>query len=219
MAVFAVGRASLHVQHYSETVPDLRPAALSDLDAVTAICTLTGDDGSDATGLYDSPELLALHWASPHLTAAPELCTIVIDDDGVPAGYLVATTDTVAFEQWCERMWWPPLRARYPLQTPRRDRDQELVELLHSPDLTSASVTDAFPAHLHINLLPQVQGRGLGRALIDRLVDQLRERTVAGVHLGVSGTNTRAIAFYEHLGFSAIVVEDDGGLIMGRRLL
>lgn len=195
-------------------MPHLRSATTDDLATLETICVLTGDDGADASGSYDLPELLAQHWASPHLVADLSLCSIVIDDDA-PAGYLVATADTVAFELWCERMWWPPLRARYPLQTPRRDRDQQLVELIHSPDRTPASVTDAYPAHLHINLLPRAQGLGLGRALIERLVVQLRDRGVAGVHLGVSGTNTRAIGFYEHLGFRTIAVEDDGGLIMG----
>lgn len=198
-------------------MPLLRPATLDDLPAVTRICTLTGDDGRDASGQYDDPELLAHLWAAPHLVADPGLATIVDDDDG-PAGYLVATADTVSFEQWCERMWWPALRDRYPLRAPRRDRDQELVELLYAPEATPASLTDAYPVHLHINLLPRVQGQGLGRALIERLVGQLRERGLEGMHLGVSGTNSRAIAFYEHLGFARLAVEDDGGIIMGMRL-
>jgi ribosomal protein S18 acetylase RimI-like enzyme len=198
-------------------VPLLRCATTDDLEALETICVLTGDDGSDASSDVDSPELLAHHWASPHLLADPSLCTIVVDDDG-PAGYLVATADTVAFEQWCERVWWPPLRDQYPLQTPRRHRDHELVALIHAPDRTPASVTDAYPAHLHINLLPRAQRRGLGRALIERLIGQLRDRGVAGVHLGVSGTNTRAIAFYEHLGFVRVTTEDDGGIIMAMRL-
>ncbi|MBX9470689.1 GNAT family N-acetyltransferase [Microcella sp.] len=198
-------------------MPLLRAATTDDLATLESICVLTGDDGADASGTYDQPELLAHHWASPHLAADPSLCTIVVDDDG-PVGYLVATADTVAFEAWCERMWWPPLRDRYPLQAPRRDRDQQLVDLMHAPDRTPASVTDAYPAHLHINLLPRAQGLGLGRALIERLVDQLRDRGVAGVHLGVSGTNPRAIAFYEHVGFVRVTTEDDGGIVMGMRL-
>lgn len=195
----------------------LRSATPTDLPDVVAICTLTGDDGRDASELYDEPELLAAIWAAPHLLADRSLCTIVVDDEG-PAGYLVATADTAAFERWCERMWWPTLRARHPLQAPRRDRDQGLVALVHAPEATPASLTGPHPAHLHINLLPRVQGRGVGRALIERLADQLRERGVTGVHLGVSGTNKPAIGFYEHLGFAPVAVEPDGGLIMGFEL-
>jgi len=193
----------------------LRPATDADLPAVEAICIATGDDGNDARGRQAHPELLAHLWASPHLIADPALATIVDDEHG-PAGYLVATADTLGFERWCEQHWWPALRQRYPLDEAWSDRDRELVELVHEPDATPASLAAAYPAHLHINLLPRVQGRGLGRVLIERLLAQLAARTVVGVHLGVSRTNTRAIGFYEHLGFERHSVEADGGLIMSR---
>lgn len=198
-------------------MPELRPATPADLADVTTICILTGDDGADATEQYDDPHLLAHLWAAPNLIADPALCTIVVDEGG-GAGYLVATADTVAFERWCERMWKPVLRDRHPLQATRRDRDQGLVALIHAPEATPASTTDLYPAHLHINLLPRLQGRGLCRGLIERLVGPLRERGVAGVHLEVSGTNTPAIGSYEHPGFAPVAVEPDGGLIMGLAL-
>lgn len=200
-----------------DAVLTLRPATPADRPHVEAICVATGDDGLDATGIYEQSVLLAHLWATPHLLADPDLATIVADAHG-PAGYLVATADTRAFERWCEQHWWPALRQQYPLEAPRRDSDRELVRLLHAPESTPASLTDRYPAHLHINLLPRVQGTGLGRVLIERLVAQLRARGVAGVHLGVSPTNTRAIAFYEHLGFVREAVEADGGLIMARAL-
>lgn len=191
----------------------LRAASTADHAAVQRICIATGADGHDASGAYDHPELLSHLWAGPHLQADPSLCTIVEDADG-PAGYLVATADTAAFERWCERAWWPTLREQYPLDTPHNPRDLELVRLIHAPEVSAASIVRDYPAHLHINLLPRMQGRGLGRALIERLVGQLRDRDVPGVHLGVSATNLRAIAFYEHLGFRQIDSEPDG-LIMG----
>lgn len=198
-----------------DAVLTLRPASPADRPAVEAICIATGDDGRDARGLFGHPELLAHLWASPHLIADPALATIVEDEHG-PAGYLVATADTLGFERWCEQHWWPALRQRYPIDEAWGDRDRELVALVHEPDATPASLAAAYPAHLHINLLPRAQGSGLGRVLIDRLLTQLRGRGVRGVHLGVSPTNTRAIRFYEHLGFERHSVEADGGLIMTR---
>ncbi|GAA1743799.1 GNAT family N-acetyltransferase [Chryseoglobus frigidaquae] len=200
-----------------DAVLSIRPAAPADRAAVEEICVATGDDGRDAADRYDDPTLLAHLWATPHLLADPALGTIVEDHNG-PAGYLVATADTVAFERWCAQHWWPALRQRYPLQAERRDTDRELVRLLHASEVTPASLTDRYPAHLHINLLPRLQGTGLGRLLIERLVAQLRQRGVGGVHLGVSPTNTRAIGFYELLGFARVAVEDDGGVIMARAL-
>lgn len=191
----------------------LRPAQAADRTAVEALCIATGDDGRDASGRYSQPELLAHLWASPHLIADPAIATIVEDQHG-PAGYLVATADTIAFEHWCEQHWWPELRRRYPLDARVDTRDRELVRLIHAPESTPASLTDRYPAHLHVNLLPRAQGTGLGRVLIERLVAQLRSRGVAGLHLGVSATNEPAIGFYRHLGFEPAAVEPDGGLIM-----
>lgn len=196
-----------------DAVLTLSPATPTDRPHVEAICVATGDDGRDATGVYDQPVLLAHLWATPHLLADPSIATIVADAHG-PAGYLVATADTRAFERWCEQHWWPALRQQYPLEAPRRDSDRELVRLLHAPESTPASLADRYPAHLHINLLPRLQGAGVGRVLIERLVAQLRHRGVAGVHLGVSGTNEPAIGFYRHMGFEPEAVEPDGGLIM-----
>jgi ribosomal protein S18 acetylase RimI-like enzyme len=39
---------------------------------------------------------------------------------------------------------------------------------------------------------------------MDTLVDALRGRGVAGVHLGVDPANHRAIGFYRHLGFEYV---------------
>ncbi len=49
---------------------------------------------------------------------------------------------------------------------------------------------DDYPAHLHIDLLPELQGQGFGRRLIDTLRGALAERGVAAVHLGMDAANT-----------------------------
>lgn len=61
-----------------------------------------------------------------------------------------------------------------------------------------------FSMELTIHLAPRARGRGLGRALIQRLEDHARH---AGVHVmvaGISGENPRARAFHEALGYSVV---------------
>ena len=72
-----------------------------------------------------------------------------------------------------------------------------------SKDLTSAE--DQY-------LLPEGQGGGNGRRMLETLFDALRDLGVPGVHLGVGADNTRAIGFYEHLGFRRL---GDGGWQLG----
>jgi ribosomal protein S18 acetylase RimI-like enzyme len=74
-----------------------------------------------------------------------------------------------------------------------------------------------YPAHLHIDLLPQVQGQGWGLAMMQTFLDKLRELQVKGVHLGVSKRNPRAIRFYEKAGFERIQ-EFPGGFTYGLSL-
>lgn len=178
----------------------MRPFHASDLPGMYRVCLLTGDAGEDASALYRDPELLGHVYCGPYPTADPGLSLVVVDDQGV-AGYVVATADTAGFDAWCEDAWWPPLRARYPGRPDAGDGSQDhvLVRRLHQRE--PADVPADAPAHLHVDLLPRVQGQGWGRRLIDGLADALRDRGVPGVHLGVSGRNARAVAFYEHLGF------------------
>ncbi len=202
---------------YRGPMPRFRRPAPADLPALYRVCLQTGAAGADASSTYADPDLLGHLWCAPHAITDPALCEVVDDESGV-AGYLVATADTPRFEAWCAQSWWPPLQSRYPLEQARPAADQELVRSIHSPETTPAAITGPFPAHLHINLLPRLQGQGAGGMLIARLLDRLRSRGVAGVHLGVDAANTHAIGFYEHQGFTRVAVEDDGGIIMGLRL-
>ena len=72
------------------------------------------------------------------------------------------------------------------------------------------------PLDLHIDLRPELQGRGVGRQLIDELLRRLATAGSHGVHLGVDTRNTHAIGFYEHLGFRRH--ELDEGLLFTRSL-
>jgi ribosomal protein S18 acetylase RimI-like enzyme len=58
-----------------------------------------------------------------------------------------------------------------------------------------------WPAHLHINLLPEARGLGAGGALMRAWLDRLRELGSAGVHLGTFAENTHAQGFFRSQGF------------------
>jgi ribosomal protein S18 acetylase RimI-like enzyme len=198
----------------------IRHAAAADRDALYEICLLTGDAGEDATGLYVDPDLLGELWVGPYLVLEPNLA-FVGDDRGTPIGYVLGAADTAAFEAACEERWWPALRERYPDAPASGEltRDEELHRWIHHPPPTAAAVLAEYPAHLHIDLLPRAQGRGLGRRLVDTLLGALRDRSVPGVHLGVDAANRRAMRFYEHLGFEVIGPDpDDPGVLYGLHL-
>nr|WP_297425945.1 GNAT family N-acetyltransferase [uncultured Actinotalea sp.] len=186
--------------------PAVRPARPDDADRLYEICLRTGDAGADATGRYADPRLLGDVYLGAYLALSRELAFVLADEDDEPVGYVLGVADTLDFERRCEQEWWPRLRAdtqRWRHVEPGSP-DAELLALVRHPERTPPSLAATWPAHLHIDLLPQAQGRGDGRRLLEHLLTALRDRGVPGVMLGVDPENTRARAFYRHLGFTPI---------------
>ena len=195
----------------------VRLARPADLPGAYRVCLLTGDSGRDATAQYRNPDLLGHVYVGPYVVGEQRLAQVVADEHGI-AGYCLAALDSRAFAAWAEAEWWPPLRAQYPLPAPGDTTpDAEITRLIHQPPLAAPDVVDAYPSHLHIDLLERARGTGLGRELIERLLERLREHGSAGVHLDVAPDNGNAIAFYRHLGFVDLHAGDDGHR-MGMRL-
>jgi len=171
------------------------------------VCLRTADAGSDGTALYSNPDLLGHIYVGPYLAGQPEFAFVIADEEGV-AGYVLGAADTRSFERWLEQLWWPTLRSQYPL-TGGTSLDAELIEHFHSPVTAPDEVVEKYPAHLHIDLLPRAQGRGLGRQMLETLFAALRQRGVQGIHLDVGADNHNAIAFYRHLGFTELARGSD----------
>jgi ribosomal protein S18 acetylase RimI-like enzyme len=186
----------------------VRPYLPGDLDDLYRICLLTADSGLDATPLYRDPVLVGQVFAAPYALFEPSLAFVAQDDAGV-GGYVLGARDSQAFEQRLERDWWPLLRSRYPdppasLDPARWTADQQMAHLIHHRYAVSDDLARSYPSHLHIDLLPRLQGRGQGRKLIETLADALRRQRSPGVHLNVSPRNHRAREFYQHVGFTAL---------------
>jgi ribosomal protein S18 acetylase RimI-like enzyme len=197
----------------------IRPYRPDDVDALYRICLETGDSGQDATHLYTDPRILGEVFAAPYGHFEPELAFVVEDEDGV-GGYVLGALDTRAFEERLERDWWPALRARYPdpeeIPPTERTPDQQVAYMMHHRR-GAYSQTDGYPSHLHIDILPRLQGGGSGRRLISTLLEALRHRGSPGVHLGVGIRNENAIGFYRHVGFQELG-RTDYGILFGMKL-
>ena len=79
-----------------------------------------------------------------------------------------------------------------------------MIRLIFEGYSVEAALLEQYPAHLHIDLLPRVQGQGWGRELMQTFWQHLRDQRVTGVHLGVSAKNMGGIAFYQKLGFKML---------------
>lgn len=186
----------------------IRPFRPDDLDALYRVCLRTADSGQDATALFADPMLPGHVYAAPYAVLEPSLAFVAVGPDGV-AGYVVGALDSTVFARRLEERWWPGLRSRYPeppasLPEDRWTRDQQIARLIHHPYPVPAELAGRYPSHLHINLLPPLQGHGAGRRLIDTLAGALRAQRSPGLHLHVGANNPRAAGFYGRVGFTEI---------------
>ena len=194
---------------------EIRPYRPSDLDALYHICLATGDSGADASAFYQDPKLVGHVYAAPYGIFSPESALVLEDDEGV-GGYIVGVADTRAFEARLEADWWPELRKTYANPSGRYGDlgwDERMQRLINRPPKTPAPVVQPFPAHLHIDMLPRLQGRGLGKALIDCWLDLIQGLGAPGVHLGVGWANERAVRFYRAYGFDQLELADYPGAL------
>lgn len=180
----------------------IRPYRATDLPTLADICLDTGDSGAGARGLFRQNTLLGDVYAVPYAQHDPSLA-FVVDADGVAVGYVLATADTTAFNAWFRREWWPSVRSRY-VADAALPRDGAVLATAAAIGGEPVPYAEEYPAHLHIDLLPQAQGGGFGRRLIDTELAALSARGVPGVHLVASAANTNAIGFYERLGFTRL---------------
>ncbi len=183
-----------------------------DLEALYRICVRTSNNGGDGTAIFRDARMPGDVYAAPYAIFEPSLAFVAEDAAGV-GGYIVATLDTLKFGRRMEREWWPAVRARHPEPPPDLAQGLSMQERtalrnIHQSWMPGQNVPSGYPSHLHINLLPALQGRGAGRRLSATLLARLREHGSPGVHLGTSLANLRAAGFYRHLGFTELAASD-----------
>jgi ribosomal protein S18 acetylase RimI-like enzyme len=189
----------------------IRTFRSADLEALYAISLATGHEGGDASHLYEDRKLIGLIYSAPYALLEPRLALVVEDDEGV-AGFAVGTPDTGKWQERLEAEWWPKLRRQHadPAERPASEwsADQRRAYAIHHPRRTPQQVVELYPAHLHLNLLERIQGRGAGTMLFSEWVARASEQGVGATHVGVNSANARAVRFWTRRGFDRLKLED-----------
>lgn len=178
-----------------------RPA---DRDELVALFDAAGN-GAPGSEVWGHAESLAEVYLTPYLDLEPESAFVAVVD-GRLAGYLVGCVDETRFPSQEERTAAAIDKFRLrELAGPRRflrreRRDALLLRLLRRPVATG--FTDPrWPSHLHIDLLPIARGNGAADGVMNLWFDRLRELGSPGCYLQTSAENTRAVKFFERMGF------------------
>jgi ribosomal protein S18 acetylase RimI-like enzyme len=188
------------------------------------VCLKTGNHGDDGAPFYqDDPDALGRIFVGPYLRFEPDLALILEDEEGV-CGYALGALDSRKFYERYEKQWRPELCARFPEPVGAPSgwtRAQAIHYLYHHPDYFCPEPYEAYPAHLHIDLIARVHRQGYGQQMMNELMDRLRARGAPGVHLGMAADNARAHRFYRKLGFADLCRQGEGQdetIYMGKRL-
>ncbi len=70
--------------------------------------------------------------------------------------------------------------------------------------LIQSEYKDEYPAHMHIDILPEYQRMGLGHKLMDSLCRNLKEKGIKGVCLTMWSGNKKGGSFYKKYGFTLL---------------
>ncbi|MFG3275070.1 GNAT family N-acetyltransferase [Streptomyces luteogriseus] len=191
--------------------PAIRPYRPEDRPALDDICVRTAHHGEDSRPRYADPGIFPVTFAAPYVHLEPDLAFVLDDGRGRAVGYILGTADTPRFAEAFRATWLPLVAGRYPAPPrPPRTPDEVIADLLHHPERMVLPELAGHPAHLHIDLLPDWQGRGHGRSLMRTFLRALQGKGVPAVHLSMATANTRARAFYDRMGFEEIAVPEPG---------
>ncbi|MCW9013212.1 MAG: ribosomal protein S18-alanine N-acetyltransferase [Gammaproteobacteria bacterium] len=83
----------------------------------------------------------------------------------------------------------------------------EVNEIIQAYGLITIAADEAHI--LNLCVAPQMQGQGMGRKMLYKLLDVAEEKKVDSIFLEVRGSNTVAIQLYEQEGFNKIGVRKD----------
>lgn len=143
-----------------------------------------------------------------YIEKEPENCFVCTDDNDKAVGYIFGVTN---FQKYLKSF---------------TDYIEEIKEICNGKYFQSAMdeiyehqiYEKEYPAHLHINILPQYQSNGIGTHLITRFCNRLKEENIEGVMLVVDTDNTGARRFYEKNGFD-ILHENPKSSAYGKKLI
>lgn len=171
----------------------IRPYSAQDRSAVEKICVPQQNDLSKA---------LLNCFCRYYIDQEPDNCFVCLEDD-IVCGYVLCSEN---FYQW----------------------KKQLIEHYANADPISFAIATAtidnlhphaaeYPAHLHIDFVPNAQSKGYGTAIISRLCDHLRQKSIPGLMLDVSAENIGAQCFYQRNGFT-VLGKNSHSIQMGRNL-
>lgn len=196
---------------------NIRSIIPQDIPYLYDISIKTANYGEDGTPFFNYPLSVGQYFSAPFFQFEPALCSVALNYDNKPSGYIVGTSNTILFNSWLNTKWLPPLQPFYQIATAKSEEEQRVINKILKGQGQGLWEHSGYPAYLRVDLLSEIRGQGIGRSLIETYLTKLIEMKIPGVHLRIPSHNENVIGFYEKMGF--ILLEDTHrGFFMGKKL-
>ena len=163
-------------------------------------------EGAPSASLWGHEESEAAVYLYPYMDLEPDSLFVAVFDCAL-IGYLCGCLDSSKFPSESERIekairkYRLIFRPKTAAFLARSMVDMASAAIRREP--AAGEFNDArWPAHLHINVAPLARGTGAADGLMKRWFDRLRETGSPGCHLQTLVENTRAVRFFERMGFA-----------------
>ncbi|KAJ4356997.1 hypothetical protein N0V95_002869 [Ascochyta clinopodiicola] len=162
-------------------------------------------------------------WYRAYVSLTPSTCFVLDDGSGRAVGYCIGTADTASFAQRWREEFAPSVDSNIVPKPEIRTADLLMEKeetkgfrhALHHAECSALQVWPEelakYPAHMHIDILPEFQRKGWGSVLIDTLFEAVKSKGASGIHLDMVRWNTIGRSFYEKIGFKVCSLVLDNG--------
>ncbi len=171
----------------------LRRSDSSEWHGVREVCSLTGIDGCPISS--ERFPFFGEYWIGPYQLLEPQWTWAVVRGGSQPKviGYLTGCPNSGHFQKeragrFLPKLWSQVLTGKY-LHTGdvrrawRRESGQEPLPTAEFDEEFGDVLSSKYPAHLHMNLLPEGRRMGIGERLHREFVAALSIESVPGIHL------------------------------------
>jgi hypothetical protein len=176
------------MKELSDEPPMVRRFEERDRQAIRKICSAAALEKPNPQ-FHEDRELAPLYFTDYYLDYEPESCFV-----GVVAGrvvaYLVGCKDTRAFQRIFRKRFlprivahlgWKLLTLQYRRKATYRTLWWMLMERFQGRENLSIPL-DEYPAHTHLNIVPEYRGCGLSNLLSNTFRQHLKENGISGLH-------------------------------------
>ena len=170
---------------------NIRKYEKTDAQNVRFVCL--NSEGTPHTG--NVGEFILHTFCDYYIENEPENC-FVLSDDGKAVGYIICTENYDIYKEIFDREYLHL----------NKDLGDELYGWAKESTILQEKYKAEYPAHLHIDILPEYQRKGWGGKLLDALSEHLKSKEIKGVMLTAGSDNVNAGSFYRKYGFEVIEI-------------